>query len=121
MLEMDNGRLKIESYKGIVYCEAYLDIEYTADDVQSIIDEAKNFFSLPVDVILKKAGSYSLSTEAQVMLMKHVDEFRHFVYVVDDKIKKGSAEYAITTYMKSYNTRIATTKEEAYEMLVSGN
>ena len=116
---MDNGRLRIEDFKGVLYCEAYLDIEYSTKDIQSMIDEAKENFSVPVDVILNKIGSYSLSSKAQIMLMKHVEEFRHFVYVVDDDKKKGSAEYAASTYMKSYNTRIAGSKEEAYEKLVS--
>lgn len=34
--------------------------------------------------------------------------------------KHASAEYAASTYMKQYNTRIATSKEEAYMMLNDG-
>ena len=117
---MDNGRIKIENYNNVLYCDAYRDIEYTEEDVELIIDEAKRNYTLPVDVILKKSGSYSLSSNAQVLLMRNINEFRNFVYVVDDEKKRSSASYAISTYMKPYNTRIADSKEEAYEMLMSG-
>lgn len=30
---MDNDRMRIENYKGDVYCERYLDTEYTVEDV----------------------------------------------------------------------------------------
>ncbi len=118
---MDNGRLKIENYKGVMYCEAYLDAEYTVDDIKVMLAEARANFIPPVDVILKKTGSYSLTLDAQLLLARHVAEFREFVYVVDNVTKKSSAEYAIATYMKVYNTRIAGSKEEAYELLAGNN
>lgn len=105
------------NYKGVLYCEAYLETEYTVDDIKTMIDEIRENFTPPVDVILKKVGSYSLDSEAQRMLVETVKEFRNFVYVVDNKTKRASAEFAISDYMKPYNTRIARTREEAYMML----
>lgn len=115
---MDNGRLRIENYKGVVYCEWYLDTEYTAEDVKSMIDEIQKNFTPPVDIILKKAGSYSFDVNGQLMLKNKVEEFRNFIYVVDNVTKRASAKYAISTYMKQYNSRIAVSKEEAYMMLM---
>lgn len=117
---MDNGRLRIENYKGVVYCEWYRDNEYTSEDVKSMIDEINKNFTPPVDIILKKEGSYNLDFDGQRLLTNKVEEFRNFIYVVDNDIKQKSAEYAVSTYMKQYNTRIATNKEEAYLMLKNG-
>lgn len=114
---MDNGRLRIENYNGVVYCEWYLDTEYTVEDVKSMIDEIHENFTPPVDIILKKAASYSFCLEGQLFLKNKVEEFRNFIYVVDNMTKHASAEYATSTYMKQYNARIATSKEEAYMML----
>lgn len=114
---MDTGRLRMDKYRGVLYCQAYLDTEYTADDIQAMIDFIHSFFSPPADVILEKIGSYSLSSEAQIMLWNGVDEFRNFVYVVDNDIKRNIAQHAITTYMRRYNTQIVRTKEDAYTLL----
>lgn len=114
---MDNGRLKIENYKGVAYCEPYLDTEYGEDDLQSILDELNRSFVQPVDMILKKGASYSLSAKAQARLELGVSEIRNFVYLVDNRQKYAVAEYSASTYMKSYNTRIAQSLEEAFDML----
>lgn len=115
---MDNGRLKIVNYKGVVYCEAYLNEEYTAADIQDIAAEIRKNFTPPVNVILRKAGSYSLANDGQQLLLKGIKEINQFVYVVDNNIKRVSAEFAASTYMKPYNTRVANSKEEAYKMLL---
>lgn len=114
---MDNGRLKIENYHGVVYCEAYLDEEYTASDIQDIVAEIRKNFTTPANVILKKAGSYSLANDAQQLLLKGIKEIGKFAYVVDNKTKRASAEYAASTYMKPYKTCVASSKEEAYKLL----
>ena len=116
--KMDNGRIRIENYKGVVYCEWYLDTEYTAEDGQSMIDEIQKNFTPPANIILKKAGSYSFNVDGQLMLMNKVEEFGNFIYVVDNATKRASAEYAVSTYMKQYNSRVAVSKEEAYMMLM---
>ena len=115
---MDSGRLKFENYKGVLYCEAYLDTEYTADDIKVVIDEIRENFTPPIDVIVKKVGSYSLDSDAQNMLIQNIKEIRNFIYVVDSITKNSSAEFAALTYMEPYNTRIASSKEEAYMMLM---
>lgn len=114
---MDNSRLKIEKYKAILYCEAYLDTEYTIYDVKTLINEVHQNFIPPIDVVLTKVGSYSLTSDAQNMLMQDVKVFRNFIYVVDDAIKRASAEFAALSYMEPYNARIASSKEEAFTML----
>ena len=114
---MDTGRIKMENFKGILYCEAYMNDEFTLCDLESMREEIRKNYSPSTDVILKKTGSYSVTAEAQVVLWKGIDEFRNFVYVADDIMKKESAEYAAENYMQPYNTRVASTKEEAYAML----
>ena len=107
----------MENFNGILYCEAYMDDEFTLNDLESMRAEIRKNYSPSTDVILKKTGSYSVSLEAQMTLWKGVEEFRNFVYVADELTKKESAEYAAENYMKAYNTRVARTKEEAYMML----
>jgi len=116
-IAMDTGRIKMENFKGILYCEAYMNDEFTLCDLESMREEIRKNYSPSTDVILKKTGSYSVTAEAQVVLWKGIDEFRNFVYVADDIMKKESAEYAAENYMQPYNTRVASTKEEAYAML----
>jgi len=114
---MDTGRIKMENLKGILYCDAYMNDEFTLNDLESMREEIRKNYAPSTDVILKKSGSYSVSAEAQAELMKGIEEFRNFVYVADVKVKRESAEFAATFYMKPYNTRVARTKEEAYTML----
>ena len=114
---MGTDRMKMESYKGILYCEAYMNDEFSLEDLASMRAEIHRNFSSYSDVILKKVGSYSVSVDAQTTLWKGVPEFRNFVYVADNVWKKESSEYAGVTYMRPYKTRVASTKEEAYEML----
>jgi hypothetical protein len=114
---MDTGRIKMENFKGILYCDAYMNDEFTLSDLESMRAEIRDNYSSSTDVILKKSGSYSVSAEAQAVLWEGIEEFRNFVYVADEKIKKESAEYAAENYMMPYNTRVASSKEEAYAML----
>ena len=114
---MDTGRIKMENYKGVLYCDAYMNDEFTLSDLESMRAEIRKNYAPSTDVILKKTGSYSVSAKAQTVLWKGVEEFRNFVYVADEIIKKESAEYAAENYMKPYNTRVASSKEEAYAML----
>ena len=114
---MDTGRIKMENFKGVLYCDAYMNDEFTLSDLESMRAEIRKNYSPSTDVILKKSGSYSVSAEAQTELWKGIEEFRNFVYVADEYMKKESAEYAAESYMKPYNTRVASSKEEAYSML----
>ena len=114
---MDTGRIKMENYHGVLYCDAYMDDEFTLGDLEAMRAEIRKNFSPSSDVILKKSGSYSVSSEAQTVLWKGISEFRNFIYVADSRIKQHSAEYAASTYMQPYNTRVAETKEAALAML----
>lgn len=113
----DDGRLLMGSYKGVLYCEAYMDNDFTVDDVMSMVDEINQNYDGCTDIILKKAGSYSVAVEAQLLLREKVKEFRNFVYVADTERKKVASEYAANSYMSKYNTKVASSKEEAFEIL----
>ena len=114
---MDTGRIKMENFKGILYCDAYMNDEFGLSDLESMRTEIRDNYSPPTDVILKKSGSYSVSAEAQAVLWKGIEEFKNFVYVADENVKKACAKYAAEHYMEPYNTRVANSKEEAYAML----
>jgi hypothetical protein len=114
---MDTGRIRMENLNGVLYCEAYMRDEFSLIDLESMRTMIRTNFAPACDVILKKCDSYSVSIHAQLVLQRGIAEFRNFVYVADDAIKRASAEYAASTYMKAYNTRVAHTKEEAYAML----
>lgn len=107
----------MESYKGVLYCEAYMNDEFSVEDLESMINEIRKNYNSNSDVILKKVGTYSVSPDVQLKLSKKIKEFRNFVYLVDNGVKKASAEYAAASYMSPYNTRVASTKEEAFAML----
>jgi len=113
----DTGRLIFEDYKGLLYCEAYMDDEFTVADLEVLRAEIQNHYDGHTDMILYKSGTYSVAMETQRILLQKVPEIRHFAYVVDNKVKWASAEFAASSYMQSYHTQIAGSKEEAYELL----
>lgn len=115
----DTGRLSMEDYKGILYCEAYMNDEFTVTDLETLRAEIRNHYNGHTDMILYKSGTYSVAMETQRLLLRKVPEIGHFVYVVDNKVKRASAEFAAGSYMQSYHTQIAGSKEEAYELLQS--
>lgn len=117
LITMDTGRIRMENYNGVLYCEAYMNDEFTLSDLEAMRDEIRKNYNSVSNVILRKAGSYSVSVEAQITLSRGVKEFHNFIYVADDSRKRESAEFAAENYMKSYNTRVARTKEQAYAML----
>lgn len=114
---MENGRLNITNYKGVVVCDAFLNDEWSVEDVYTLVDEIRKHFSPPSDIIVRKTGSYSVSTEAQTLLETNLPEFGRVVYVADTEHKRSSAEYAKTSYMKHYNVEVADSIEQAYEIL----
>ena len=116
---MTRQRIIFQSYKDALFCDAHIEDEFSLADLQAMIDEIHKHYTPPVDIIFRKSGSYSVSTAAQKRLMLKVDEFRNFVYVVDNSQKRASAEYAAVSYMKHYNTEVAESVEEAYEILLS--
>ena len=113
----DTGRITMESYNGVLYCEAYMNDEFSVDDVMSMTDEINKNYGGCVDVIFKKIGSYAVSIGAQLLLHKKVKEFKNFVYVADTERKIEASEYAASSYMSEYNTKIASSTEEAIEIL----
>jgi hypothetical protein len=114
---MDTGRIRMTNYNGVLYCEAYMHDEFLLSDLESMRAMIRANFSPAADVILKKCASYSVPIDTQLVLQRGIAEFRNFVYVADDETKRASAEYAATSYMRRYNTRVAGTREEAYAML----
>lgn len=115
---MSETRIKFNNYNGILYCDATLNDEFTLSDLESIRQEIRQNYSSYTDVIYKRSGTYSVATDAQLMLWEGIPEFRNFIYVIDDKSKENHVRYAVEIYMRKYNARVASTKEEAYEMLV---
>ena len=113
----DTGRIKLDSYQGVLYCEAYMEDEFSIADLEAMRTEIRNNYNGCTDVILKKVGNYSVAIDAQRILSRNIDEFRHFVYVVDSEVKRASAEFAAGSYMEPYKTQIATTREEAFALL----
>lgn len=107
----------MESFRGILYCEAYMDDEFSIADLDSMLEEIRKNYGGYSDVILKKTGAYSVAVDAQLKLARRVKEFRHFVYVVDNAVKRASAQFAATSYMKHYATQVASSREEACELL----
>lgn len=109
----------MDSYKGILYCESYLNDEVTIADLQAMIDEINENYNGCSDVILKKTGSYTVSLDAQVMLHNNVKAFKNFVYVADTIEKENISKFSAKSFMEQYNTKVASTKEEAYEILTA--
>lgn len=117
-LPYDSGRIRLEAYRGLLYCEAYMDDEFTITELELMTEAIQQHFDGFSDVILKKVGNYSVSADLQIRLSRGVREIRNFVYVADSRVKKESALFASSTYMSHYNAKVADSREEAYSMLV---
>jgi hypothetical protein len=113
----DTGRLKFENYNGLLYVDAYLNGEFSMNDLEDILKEIRRNYSPATDVICKRSGSYSVAAKVQTTVRNGVKELRNLVYVVEDEKKKKFAEFASTTYMKPYNAQIANSIEEAFSLL----
>jgi len=113
----DTGRLKFKDYNGLLYVDAYLNGEFTINDLEDILSEIRRNFSPPTDVILKRTGVYSVAAEVQTTVRQGVKEVKNLIYVVEDEKKRKFAEFDSTTYMKPYNTCVASSLEDAYAML----
>lgn len=113
----DTGRIKMQDFRGLLYCDAYMNDEFGVDDVEAMAAEIREHYGSHSDIILKKSGIYSVSVAAQLKLIEGVPEFGNFCYVVADKIKRSSAEYASISYMAQYNTQVADSMEQAFELL----
>ena len=114
---MDNGRIKMVDYHGILQCDVYMDDEFSLNDLSAIREEIRKNYSPSADIICVNSGSYSISLEVQKAAMAGIDEFRNIVYVVDGKTKRDSAEYAASTFMRPYNARVASSVKEAHDIL----
>ncbi len=114
---MDSERIKLENYNGVLYCDACMDDEFSVRDLETIRDEIRKNFSSSTDVICKESGCFSVSGDVQKILWGGIDEFQNVVYVADNESKRSGAQFAAETYMRKYNTRVASSKEAAYAML----
>lgn len=113
----DTGRLKFNNYNGLLYVDAYLNGEFTINDLEDILREIRKNYSPPTDVIFEKSGSYSVASEVQTTMHKGIQELGNLVYVVLDEKKKKFAEFASSTFMSPYKPQIASSVEHAYTML----
>lgn len=113
----DTGRLKFENYNGLLYIDAYLNGEFTLNDLEDILKEIRKNYSPTTDIILKRTGSYSVAAKVQTTVRNGIKEVRNLVYVVEDEKKKKFAEFASNTYTSPYNACIANSIEEAYSIL----
>lgn len=114
---IDTGRIRMKVVNEILYCEAYMEDEFSLRDAHVILEEARNSFDHPADMILKKVSTYSVAVDVQLMMSRKIVELRNFIYVVDNEMKRASAEFAAESYMQPYNTCIVDSVNEAYEML----
>lgn len=115
---IDTGRLRLEKYRGLLYCEAYMQDEFIEPDIQIMIDYINKYLNGLSDVILEKASNYSVSGKCQIRLSRGIKELRNFAYVADGGMKRDSAIYACKNYMANYNAQVFNTREEAYTYLV---
>jgi len=115
---VDNGRIKMENYNGILCCDVYINDELSLNDLEAIREEIRRNYAQCADIICVSTGSFSISADVQMAALQGINEFRNVVYVVNGKTKRDSAEFAAATFMKSYNARIVASKEEAHQLLM---
>lgn len=113
----NHKRIVMENLNGVLFCDAVMKDEFAITDVYLIRDKINTDFAGKSDVILRRVHSYSVAFDAQALLHEGVPEINNFVYVVNDEMKKESAEFAASSYMKRYNTKVVMTKEEALKVL----
>ena len=74
-------------------------------------------FEFPVDIIIKRTGSYSVSTEMQELLMDGIQEVGRIAQVADENMKKDVANYEKNFFLRKYKCEVFDTVHDAYVFL----
>ena len=72
---MDNGKIRLQQFRGALICDAYTSDEITLDDIEWVFKKLRENFSLPYLVIVIRSGNYNLTPQAKLRLFteKHKD------------------------------------------------
>ncbi len=122
-LEFDNGNVRLWSYKGIPVVEPYTtseanEAELDIEDVQWIAQMGAEHFNTP-QLIIKKSVLYSITPDAQVLLIEVSSAAEKCAFVVSDPAYVEYARLYSETHWEKSKTEIFFEMEQAYQWLTS--
>jgi hypothetical protein len=117
-LEFDNGKVRLWSYKGIPVVEPYVEAELDIEDVQWIAQLGAEHFNTP-QLIIKKSMPYSITPDAQVLLMEVSTAAEKCAFVVTDQAHLEFARLYSETHWETAQTEIFFDMEQAYQWVIN--
>ena len=112
--EFDNGKVRLWSYKGIPVVEPYVEDDLDIEDIQWIAQIGAEHFNTP-QLIIKKTMPYSITPDAQVLLMEVSTAAEKCAFVVTDESHIEYARLYGETHWEGAQTEIFFDMEQAYQ------
>ncbi|MCW8888399.1 MAG: hypothetical protein OQK25_04995 [Gammaproteobacteria bacterium] len=118
---MDNGKVKIYLKNSIPVIEIYHDGEIDITDTHWIDHSLHNNFDppleSPIDLIIDRVGSYSLSEDAYMSINKFMAHAKRVAFVLHRKQQEVVSNLAANTYMSGHPVKQFYSIDEAFEWL----
>ena len=114
---MDNGKIRIEVREGVPIIDIYHHGEIGLDDIvwttQTLLNDIEPPLSLPVDIIVNRSGSYSLSEDAYMSMKELMIKSYRIAYVIYNPIQDVVVTMAANTYLSDKKVRKFSSIEDA--------
>jgi len=114
---MDNGKIRIEIRDGIPIIDVYHNGELQLADVvwinHTLLNELEPPLQLPVDIIVDRTASYSLSEDAYINMQKLMKASNRVAYVTHAPAQDVLVDLAANSYLADKKVGKFSTIEEA--------
>ena len=120
----DNGKIKIDIRAGAPIIDVYHNGELQLADVvwinHTLLHEIEPPLQSPVDIIVNRSGSYSLSEDAYMNMQELMKESNRVAYVIHNPAQEIMVELAANSYLANKKVAQFNTVEEALAWLQKG-
>lgn len=103
-MEKDSGKIRVEVREGIPVVEVYHNGELTLTDIlwikHTLLNEMDPPLKLPVDFIIDRVGSYSLSEDAYINMQQIVSEGNRIAFVTHSPTQEVVTDLAANSYLR---------------------
>ncbi len=121
MMERDNGKIRITVRDGIPIIDVYHTGELQLTDVEwinhTLLNDIEPPLSLPINIIVDRSGSYSLSEDAYINMQALMQEAAQVAYVIHRPIQKQVINFAKKSYLSDKHVETFTSIEDAQKWL----
>jgi len=113
----DSGKIRIQVRDGIPIIDVYHDGELMLEDIswikRTLVDELSLTPQPPIDIIVDRNGSYSLSADAYINMQQMMREANHVAYVIHAPSQNAVVDLAANSYLADKPVEKFSSLEEA--------